>query len=74
MAYQGHLVQRPEDHVGEPVDKPRREPPGVRDRLKQGAGRDEGALVVSAGTSNTDVFARAIRELRDSVLAPLPRR
>ena len=36
--------------------------------------RIEGALVVSAGTSNTDVFARAIRELRDSVLAPLPRR
>jgi TetR/AcrR family transcriptional repressor of lmrAB and yxaGH operons len=36
--------------------------------------RVEGALVVSAGTGNTSVFARAIRELRESVLAPVPRR
>ncbi len=31
--------------------------------------RIEGALVVSAGTGSTDVFARAIRDLRESVLA-----
>ena len=36
--------------------------------------RIEGALVVCAGTGNTDVFARVIRELRESVLAPQPRR
>jgi len=36
--------------------------------------RIEGALVVSAGTGSTDVFARTIRDLRDSVLAPAPRR
>jgi AcrR family transcriptional regulator len=36
--------------------------------------RIEGALVVCAGTGNTSVFARTIRDLRESVLAPLPRR
>jgi TetR/AcrR family transcriptional repressor of lmrAB and yxaGH operons len=36
--------------------------------------RIEGALVVAAGTGNTNVFARAIRELRESVLAPVARR
>ena len=36
--------------------------------------RIEGALVVAAGTGNTSVFARAIRELRESVLAPVARR
>ena len=36
--------------------------------------RIEGALVVCAGTGNTSVFARTIRDLRQSVLAPLPRR
>jgi AcrR family transcriptional regulator len=36
--------------------------------------RIEGALVVCAGTGDTGVFARAIRDLRESVLAPLPRR
>ena len=36
--------------------------------------RIEGALVVCAGTGNTSVFARAIRDLRESVLAGLPRR
>jgi AcrR family transcriptional regulator len=36
--------------------------------------RIEGALVVCAGTGNTSVFARAIRELRESVLAPAARR
>lgn len=35
--------------------------------------RIEGALVVCAGTGNTSVFARVIRDLRESVLAPLPR-
>jgi TetR/AcrR family transcriptional repressor of lmrAB and yxaGH operons len=34
--------------------------------------RIEGALVVCAGTGNTEVFSRAIRGLRESVLAPLP--
>jgi len=36
--------------------------------------RIEGALVVCAGTGNISVFARTIRDLRESVLAPLPRR
>ena len=36
--------------------------------------RIEGALVVCAGTGNTSIFARTIRDLRQSVLAPLPRR
>jgi AcrR family transcriptional regulator len=36
--------------------------------------RIEGALVVCAGTGDIGVFARAIRELRESVLAPLPKR
>ena len=36
--------------------------------------RIEGALVVAAGTGDTSVFARAIRELRESALAPAPRR
>ncbi len=35
--------------------------------------RIEGALVVCAGTGNTAVFARTIRELRESVLAPARR-
>jgi TetR/AcrR family transcriptional regulator, lmrAB and yxaGH operons repressor len=34
--------------------------------------RIEGALVLCAGTGNTGVFARTIRDLRESVLAPLP--
>ena len=32
--------------------------------------RIEGALVVCAGTGDTGVFARAVRDLRESVLAP----
>lgn len=36
--------------------------------------RIEGALVVCAGSGDTGVFARAIRDLRETVLAPLPRR
>ena len=36
--------------------------------------RVEGALVVCAGTGDTSVFARAIRDLRESVLAPPSRR
>jgi AcrR family transcriptional regulator len=35
--------------------------------------RIEGALVVCAGTGDAGVFARAIRDLRESVLVPLPR-
>jgi len=35
--------------------------------------RIEGALVVSAGTEDANVFARAIRDLRDTVLAPVSR-
>ncbi len=33
--------------------------------------RIEGALVVCAGTGNTSVFTRAIRDLRQTVLAPV---
>ena len=36
--------------------------------------RIEGALVLCAGTGNTSVFARTIRDLRESVLAPVTRR
>ena len=36
--------------------------------------RIEGALVVCAGTGDLSVFARTIRDLRDSVLAPVSRR
>ncbi len=36
--------------------------------------RIEGALVVAAGTGDPSVFARTIRDLRDRVLAPAPRR
>ena len=35
--------------------------------------RIEGALVVCAGTNDTGIFARTIRDLRDSVLAPVSR-
>jgi TetR/AcrR family transcriptional repressor of lmrAB and yxaGH operons len=35
--------------------------------------RIEGALVVSAGTGTTGIFARTIRDLRESVLAPASR-
>src|SRR5262249_13843202 len=36
--------------------------------------RIEGALVVSASTGNTAAFTRTIRDLRESVLAPAPRK
>jgi AcrR family transcriptional regulator len=36
--------------------------------------RIEGALVVCAGTGDTGVFARTLRDLRDSVLVPISRR
>ena len=36
--------------------------------------RIEGALIVCAGTGKTEVFARTIRDLRESVLAPAPQR
>lgn len=46
--------------------------PVARARAEDLVVRIEGALVVCAGTGNTEVFARTIRELRQSVLAPLP--
>lgn len=36
--------------------------------------RIEGALVLCASTGNTAVFTRTVRELRDSVLAPVSRK
>ena len=45
----------------------------ARGRAEDLVVRIEGALVVCAGTGDTTVFARAIRDLRASVLAPLPR-
>jgi AcrR family transcriptional regulator len=36
--------------------------------------RIEGALVLTAGTDDTSVFARTVRDLRESVLAPVSRR
>jgi len=32
--------------------------------------RIEGALIVAAGSGDPEVFARALRDLRDSVLTP----
>jgi AcrR family transcriptional regulator len=48
--------------------------PVARLRAEDLVVRVEGALVVSAGTGNTSVFARVIRDLRESVLAPAARR
>ena len=48
--------------------------PAARLRAEDLVVRIEGALVVCAGTGDTSVFARTIRDLRESVLAPLPRR
>jgi AcrR family transcriptional regulator len=46
-------------------------PPAVaRRRAEDLVVRIEGALVVCAGTGNTSVFARTIRDLRGSTLAP----
>lgn len=42
----------------------------ARQRAEDLVVRIEGALVVCAGTGNTSVFARTIRDLRESVLAP----
>ena len=42
----------------------------ARQRAEDLVVRIEGALVVSAGTGNTSVFARTIRDLRESVLGP----
>jgi len=42
----------------------------ARQRAEDLVVRIEGALVVCAGTGNTAVFTRAIRDLRQSVLAP----
>src|SRR5262245_49612060 len=46
----------------------------ARHRAEDLVVRVEGALVVCAGTGNTGVFGRTIRDLRDSVLAPVIRR
>ena len=46
----------------------------ARHRAEDLVVRIEGALVVCAGTGDTSVFARTIRDLRETVLAPLPRR
>lgn len=46
----------------------------ARARAEELVVRIEGALVVCAGTGDTSVFARAIRDLRDDTLAPAQRR
>ena len=46
----------------------------ARDRAEDLVVRIEGALVVAAGTGDTNVFGRAIRDLRETVLAAPPRR
>jgi len=48
-------------------------PASARHRAEDLVVRIEGALVVCAGTGDTSVFARTIRDLRDSVLAPVSR-
>jgi AcrR family transcriptional regulator len=45
----------------------------ARARAEDMVVRIEGALVVSAGTGNSDVFARTIRDLRDHLLGPAQR-
>lgn len=49
-------------------------PATARHRAEDLVVRIEGALVLCAGTGDTGVFARTIRDLRHSVLAPVPRR
>lgn len=46
----------------------------ARSRAEDLVVRIEGALVVCAGTDDTSVFARTVRDLRESVLAPVSRR
>ena len=46
----------------------------ARHRAEDLVVRIEGALVVCAGTGDTSVFARTIRDLRESALAPASRR
>jgi AcrR family transcriptional regulator len=48
--------------------------PVARQRAEDLVVRIEGALVVCAGTGDTSIFVRTIRDLRETVLAPLPRR
>ena len=45
-------------------------PTVARRRAEDMVVRIEGALIVAAGSGDADVFARAIRDLRDTVLAP----
>ena len=70
-------------HVDDGAARDLPEPPAIESELPRAIRqlrredlvvRIEDALVVCAGTSNTSVFARAIRDLRGSVLAPVPRR
>jgi AcrR family transcriptional regulator len=42
----------------------------ARRRAEDMVVRIEGALIVAAGSGDTEVFARAIRDLRETVLAP----
>ena len=46
----------------------------ARRRAEDLVARIEGALVVCASTGSTSVFARTVRDLRESVLAPVGRR
>jgi TetR/AcrR family transcriptional repressor of lmrAB and yxaGH operons len=46
----------------------------ARNRAEDVVVRIEGALVVCAGTGDTSVFARTIRDLREGVLAPVTRK
>ena len=46
----------------------------ARNRAEDVVVRVEGALVVCAGTGDTSIFARTIRELRESTLAPVTRK
>jgi AcrR family transcriptional regulator len=46
----------------------------ARHRAEDLVARIEGVLVVCAGTGQTSVFARTLRDLRESVLAPVSRR
>jgi AcrR family transcriptional regulator len=46
----------------------------ARIRAEDLVARIEGALILSAGTDDTSVFARTIRDLRETVLVPAPRR
>jgi AcrR family transcriptional regulator len=48
-------------------------PPLARRRAEDMVVRIEGALIVAAGSGDPEVFARAMRDLRENALAPPPR-